>query len=153
MPASYATTSIARGPGHDPPVDPPCIRFEDVHFGYEGRDSVLRGVDIDIQAGKTVAFVGPSGCGKSTLLRLLFRFYDADKGKITVDGVDVRDLDVGDLRRSIAVVPQETPLFNSSIKHNIHYGNLDADFSAVQRAAEAANLGPLLLTLPTAMKH
>ena len=79
---------------------------------------------------------------------LFFRFYDADKGKITVDGVDVRDLDVGDLRRSIAVVPQETPLFNSSIKHNIHYGNLDSDFSDVQRAAEAANLGPLLLTLP-----
>ena len=148
VPASYASTALARGPGHDPPVDPPCIRFEDVHFGYEGRESVLRGVDIDIQAGTTVAFVGPSGCGKSTLLRLLFRFYDADKGKITVDGVDVKDLDVGDLRRSIAVVPQETPLFNSSIKHNIHYGNLDSDFSDVQRAAEAANLGPLLLTLP-----
>merc|ERR1719198_2041973 len=62
VPASYSSTSLARGPGHDPPVDPPCIRFEDVHFGYEGRDSVLRGVDIDIQAGKTVAFVGPSGC-------------------------------------------------------------------------------------------
>jgi ABC-type transport system involved in Fe-S cluster assembly fused permease/ATPase subunit len=81
-------------------------------------------------------------------LRLLFRFYDADSGKITVDGVDVKDLDVGDLRRSIAVVPQETPLFNDTIRHNIHYGNLDSDFSAVQGAAEAANLGPLLLSLP-----
>jgi ABC-type transport system involved in Fe-S cluster assembly fused permease/ATPase subunit len=148
VPASYSSSDVSRGVGYDPPVDPPSIRFEDVHFGYEGRDQVLRGIDVEIQAGKTVAFVGPSGCGKSTLLRLLFRFYDADSGKITVDGVDVKDLDVGDLRRSIAVVPQETPLFNDTIRHNIHYGNLDSDFSAVQGAAEAANLGPLLLSLP-----
>ncbi|KAK0713626.1 P-loop containing nucleoside triphosphate hydrolase protein [Lasiosphaeria miniovina] len=116
------------------------IRFEDVTFGYyEGRP-ILRNLSVTIPAGKKVAVVGPSGCGKSTLLRLLFRSYDVQSGRISVDGQDLRDVTLDSLRRAIGVVPQDTPLFNETVEHNIRYGNLDAPRAAVVAAARRAHI-------------
>ncbi|KAJ8613956.1 hypothetical protein CTAYLR_008790 [Chrysophaeum taylorii] len=127
---------------------PPTLAFEDVRFGY-GDARVLRGVSFEVPAGSTVAIVGSSGCGKSTLLRLLVRFYDVTGGRISLDGTDVRDVPIDELRRAVGVVPQETSLFNNSIFHNIHYGNLDAPVSRVYEAARAAAVHDAIAALPS----
>jgi ATP-binding cassette, subfamily B (MDR/TAP), member 7 len=124
------------------------IRFENVNFGYLADRQILKNLSLTIPAGKKVAIVGPSGCGKSTILRLLFRFYDAQSGKILIDGQDIRDLSLDSLRESIGVVPQDTPLFNNTIEHNIRYGRLDATSEEVKDAARRARIADLIERLP-----
>lgn len=115
------------------------ITFKDVHFGYEPDREVLSGIEIDIQAGQTFALVGPSGAGKTTMLNLIPRFYDVNMGKILVDGHDIRDLKVKNLRGFISLVPQEVHLFGGSILDNIRYGKLEASMEEVEQAAKDAN--------------
>ncbi|KAK3935728.1 iron-sulfur clusters transporter ATM1, mitochondrial [Diplogelasinospora grovesii] len=116
------------------------IRFENVTFGYREDSPILKNLSFTIPAGKKVAIVGPSGCGKSTLLRLLFRSYDVQSGRILIDDQDIRDVQLESLRRAIGVVPQDTPLFNDTVEHNIRYGNLDAPHSQVIAAAKRAHI-------------
>uniref|UniRef100_UPI0013DCDCFD ATP-binding cassette domain-containing protein n=1 Tax=Stenotrophomonas maltophilia TaxID=40324 RepID=UPI0013DCDCFD len=92
---------------------------------------ILKGVSFEVPAGKTVAIVGPSGAGKSTISRLLFRFYEISGGRITIDGQDIRDVTQGSLRQAIGMVPQDTVLFNDTIRYNIRYGRWDADDAEV----------------------
>ncbi len=116
------------------------IHLEDVSFNYaEGSLPVLSGINLRVQPGEVMAIVGPSGSGKSTLVNLIPRFYDVTAGRITVDGFDIRDVDLPSLRSQIGIVPQETLLFSGTIADNIRYGNLDAPMEAVIEAAQAAN--------------
>nr|CDP29745.1 Putative iron-sulfur clusters transporter [Podospora anserina S mat+] len=116
------------------------IKFEDVNFGYYEDRPILRNLSLTIPAGKKVAVVGPSGCGKSTLLRLLFRSYDAQSGRILIDDQDIKDVTLESLRKSIGVVPQDTPLFNDTVELNIRYGNMDAPAEDVFAAAQRAHI-------------
>jgi subfamily B ATP-binding cassette protein MsbA len=115
-----------------------AVRYENVGFAYE-RTPVLHGVDLEIPAGSVVALVGPSGAGKSTIADLLPRFYEVSSGRITLDGVDIRDIRVDSLRRLVAVVTQQTFLFNDTVLANIAYGHTDVDRARVEEAARAAN--------------
>jgi ABC transporter ATM len=124
------------------------IKFENVTFGYRPDRPILKNLNLTIPAGKKVAIVGPSGCGKSTILRLLFRYYDAQEGRILIDGQDIRDVSLDSLRRAIGVVPQDTPLFNNTIQHNIHYGNLDATQEQVIEAARRARIDESISRFP-----
>lgn len=124
------------------------IRFENVSFGYHKDRPILKNLNLTIPAGKRVAIVGPSGCGKSTILRLLFRFYDVQEGRILIDGQDIKDVTVETLRKAIGVVPQDTPLFNNTIEHNIRYGNLDATAEEVRTAARRAQIDEIVQSLP-----
>ncbi|EEA23981.1 ABC iron exporter Atm1, putative [Talaromyces marneffei ATCC 18224] len=128
------------------------IRFENVTFGYHPDRPILKNASFTIPAGAKFAVVGPSGCGKSTILRLLFRFYDVQEGRILIDGQDVRDVTLESLRKSIGVVPQDMPLFNDTIEHNIRYGRIDATSEEVQKAAERAHLHELIKRLPDGYK-
>ncbi|KAK3953842.1 P-loop containing nucleoside triphosphate hydrolase protein [Pseudoneurospora amorphoporcata] len=116
------------------------IKFQNVTFGYHPESPILRDLSLTIPAGKKVAIVGPSGCGKSTLLRLLFRSYDVQKGTISIDNQDIRSVTLDSLRRAIGVVPQDTPLFNDTVEHNIRYGNLSASPEQVVEAAKRAHI-------------
>ena len=124
------------------------VRFDDVHFAYDPKRSILRGVSFEIPAGETVAVVGSSGAGKSTLARLLFRFYDVSGGSITIDGQDIRSVTQESLRAAIGIVPQDTVLFNDTIRYNIAYGRPDADDAGIEAAARAAQLDGLIERLP-----
>lgn len=124
------------------------IKFENVNFGYRPERPILRNINLTIPAGKKVAIVGPSGCGKSTILRLLFRSYDVQSGRILIDGQDIRDVQIESLRKAIGVVPQDTPLFNDTIGHNIHYGDLEASSEKVEAAAKRAKVHDLIQRLP-----
>ena len=124
------------------------IKFENVTFGYRPDRPIIKNLSLTIPAGKKVAIVGPSGCGKSTILRLLFRYYDAQEGRILIDGQDIRDVSLESLRRAIGVVPQDTPLFNNTIKHNIHYGNLEATEEQVHEAARRAHIHDTISSFP-----
>ena len=124
------------------------IKFENVTFGYHPERPILRNLSLTIPAGQKVAIVGPSGCGKSTILRLLFRFYDVQEGRISIDGQDIRDVSLESLRKSIGVVPQDTPLFNNTIEHNIRYGNMMATTEQVRKAAERAKIDEIIKSLP-----
>ena len=124
------------------------IRFENVTFGYHPDRPILRDLNLTIPAGRKVAVVGPSGCGKSTLLRLLFRFYDVQAGRILIDGQDIRDVRLESLRKAIGVVPQDTPLFNNTIEHNIRYGNIEASTEDVKRAARRAQVDGIVQSMP-----
>ncbi|ROT37982.1 iron-sulfur clusters transporter atm1 [Sodiomyces alkalinus F11] len=124
------------------------IKFENVTFGYHPDRPILRNLCLTIPAGKKVAVVGPSGCGKSTLLRLLFRYYDAQSGRISIDGQDIKSVKLDSLRESIGVVPQDTPLFNDTIEHNIRYGNLSAPKDRVIAAAQRAHIHEIVQSFP-----
>ena len=125
-----------------------AIRFDDVHFYYDADRPILKGISFQVPQGKTIAVVGPSGAGKSTISRLLFRFYDVQEGAITIDGQDVRDVTQKSLRDAIGMVPQDTVLFNDTLAYNIHYGRIDATEDEVMKAAEMAQIGDFIETLP-----
>ncbi|MGI6364757.1 MAG: ABC transporter ATP-binding protein [Bacillota bacterium] len=125
-----------------------AVRFEDVHFGYEEGKPLYNGLNIDVQPGQTVAIVGPTGAGKTTLVNLLMRFYDVEAGRITVDGVDIREMKRADLRTIFAMVLQDTWLFNGTIRENIAYGRPGAREVEIIRAAEAAHADHFIRTLP-----
>lgn len=124
------------------------IRFENVTFGYHPDRPILRNLNMTIPAGQKVAIVGPSGCGKSTLLRLLFRLYEVQDGSIFIDDQEIRNVTLPSLRKAIGVVPQDTPLFNNTIEHNIRYGNLEASSEQVERAAKRARIHEIVGGLP-----
>ena len=124
------------------------IRFENVQFSYEAARPILRGLSFDIAAGHTVAVVGPTGAGKSTISRLLFRFYDVTGGRILIDGQDIRDVTQASLRAAIGMVPQDTVLFNDTIRYNIRYGRWDASDAEVEEAARQAQIDGFIARSP-----
>jgi ATP-binding cassette subfamily B protein len=124
------------------------VVYEGIRFGYGAAEPVLDGVDLHIQAGQTVALVGPTGAGKSTMARLLARLYDVEEGRITIDGIDMRDIASHDLRRVVTLVPQEVFLFADSIRENIRYGNPSADDAQVIEAAQRAQAHAFISRLP-----
>jgi ATP-binding cassette subfamily B protein len=124
------------------------IRFEDVHFGYRPDREILKGISFTVPPGRMLAIVGPTGAGKSTISRLLFRFYDVTGGRVLVDGQDVRGLTQHSLRAAIGVVPQDTVLFNDTIRYNIAYGRPGATDAEIENAARLAQVHDFVTRLP-----
>lgn len=128
------------------------IRYEHVTFGYGPHRTILRDINLEIQAGETVAFVGPSGAGKTTICSLLPRFYEVDAGRITIDGQDIRDMTLASLRREIGIVQQDVFLFGGTIRENIAYGRLDATPAEIEDAARRAKLDAMIADLPDGLE-
>ena len=124
------------------------IEFRNVHFAYLPERPILKGISFSVEPGTKVAVVGPSGAGKSTLSRLLFRFYDVDKGGVFIDDVDVRDCTQQSLRKALGVVPQDTVMFNDTIRYNLAYAHPEADDKQVAEAVRRANLQSFIAQLP-----
>ncbi len=124
------------------------VRFEAVRFGYRPDRAILHGVDFTVPAGAKLAIVGPTGAGKSTISRLLFRFYDVTDGRILIDGQDIRDVTQASLRAAIGVVPQDTVLFNDTLRYNIAYGRPGASQADIERAARHAQVHDFIASLP-----
>ena len=140
---------IADAPGARPaPPLTGAIRFEGVGFGYDAERPVLDGIDIAVRPGETLAFVGPSGAGKTTLLALVPRFYEPDRGRITIDGIPLADMTLASLRSQIGIVGQDVFLFGGTLRDNIAYGRLGASEAEILRAAEQAQLAPMIAALP-----
>ncbi|MDE0780199.1 MAG: ABC transporter ATP-binding protein/permease [Alphaproteobacteria bacterium] len=140
---------VEDAPGSQPlVVADGVVRFEHVSFRYDPRKPILRDVDFEVPSGHTVAIVGASGAGKSTISRLLFRFYDVDDGRITIDGQDIRDVTQSSLRAAIGIVPQDTVLFNDSIFYNIQYGRPEASPAEVEEAARLAQVHDFVMAMP-----
>ena len=127
---------------------PPSVRFDHVEFAYDPDRAILHDVSFEIPAGKTVAVVGPSGSGKSTLARLLYRFYDVQGGRITINGHDLTSITQDSLRRAIGIVPQDTVLFNDTVAYNIAYGRPEASQDEVIQAAQAAHIHAFISATP-----
>ncbi|MGZ5074919.1 MAG: ABCB family ABC transporter ATP-binding protein/permease, partial [Usitatibacter sp.] len=125
-----------------------AIRFENVDFSYDGRRAILKDVSFSIPPGRKVAVVGTSGSGKSTLARLMFRFYDVDRGRITIDGQDIRDVTQASVRAALGVVPQDTVLFNDTIYYNVSYGRPGASREEIEDAARVAHIDQFIARLP-----
>ncbi len=128
------------GPGH--------IVFKNVSFAYDAERPILKDVSFEVKPGKTVAIVGPSGAGKSTISRLLFRFYDITGGSISIDGQNIEDVRQKTLRQAIGMVPQDTVLFNDTVRYNIRYGRPDATDAEVEEAARMAQIHDFVVSLP-----
>ncbi len=125
------------------------INFEKVHFAYgENQTEILSGLDFKVRVGEVVAFVGESGVGKSTAISLISGYYFPSQGRVLIDGVDTRKLNLTDLRKNIAVVPQEVALFNNTVKSNIGYGSFGAPFEEIEKAAKEAYADEFIKTLP-----
>jgi ATP-binding cassette subfamily B multidrug efflux pump len=124
------------------------IQFEDVEFAYEPDHPVLQGVSFVAEPGQTIALVGPTGAGKTTIVSLITRFYDVTAGRITLDGIDLRDLDPIDLRRQMGIIPQNSFLFSGSIRDNIRYGRLEATDAEIEHAARLARADDFIRRLP-----
>ncbi|MFD1333349.1 ABCB family ABC transporter ATP-binding protein/permease [Methylopila musalis] len=140
---------IADRPGAAPLQTPAgAIRFEAVDFSYDPERAILKDVSFEVRPGAKVAIVGPTGAGKSTISRLLFRFYDVTSGRVTIDGQDIRDVTQTSLRAAIGMVPQDTVLFNETIRYNIRYGRWDATDAEVERAAALAQIDGFIRSLP-----
>jgi ATP-binding cassette subfamily B protein len=131
---------LARPQGH--------VRFESVSFSYDAVSPVLEGIDIDARPGQVIALLGPTGSGKSTIVNLLPRFYDVTGGRITIDGIDIRDLTLASLRRAIGIVQQDVFLFSASIRDNIAYGAVEASQAQIEAAARAAHIHDYIMGLP-----
>ena len=125
-----------------------AIAFEHVSFAYDVERPILKDVSFNVPAGKTVAIVGPSGAGKSTISRLLYRFYDVTAGRIIIDGQDIATVQQESLRRAIGMVPQDTVLFNDTVRYNIRYGRPDATDAQVEDAAQMSQIHGFVLSLP-----
>ena len=124
------------------------IKFDNVVFAYDPERIVLKGISFTVPAGKTVAVVGPSGAGKSTISRILYRFYDIQSGTVTIDGQDIRDITQASLRAAIGIVPQDTVLFNDTVKYNIAYGRIGANEADIKEAARLAQIDKFIVELP-----
>ena len=131
---------LARPQGH--------VCFENVSFSYDAVSPVLEGIDIDARPGQVIALLGPTGSGKSTIVNLLPRFYDVTGGRITIDGIDIRDLTLASLRRAIGIVQQDVFLFSASIRDNIAYGAVEASQAQIEAAARAAHIHDYIMSLP-----
>jgi ATP-binding cassette, subfamily B, heavy metal transporter len=125
-----------------------AIAFEDVSFAYDAERPIIKGLSFKVPAGHTVAIVGPSGAGKSTISRLLYRFYEVTGGKITIDGQNIAEVTQKSLRASIGMVPQDTVLFNDTIRYNIRYGRPGASDAEVEAAAKMAQIHKFIMSLP-----
>ncbi len=126
------------------------IELENVSFGYDSGENSIEGLNLNVEAGQMIGLVGPSGSGKSTLVSLITRFYDVKEGAVKIDGHDVREVDLKDLRANISVVPQEAYLFHGTIRDNIAYGRPDASFEDVMNAAHGANAHDFIMRLSDA---
>jgi len=124
------------------------VRFHDVTFSYDGQVDVLKNVNLFAKPGQKIAFVGSTGAGKTTITNLINRFYDVQKGSITYDGIDVKEIKKDDLRRSLSMVLQDTHLFTGSVRENIRYGRLDATDEEIVEAAKLANAHSFIKHLP-----
>jgi len=148
-------TEVKDVPGaKDLEVTDGVIEFRDVVFSYDGKNEAIQGLSFVLDPKSSAALVGESGAGKSSVLRLLYRFYDIKSGQILIDGQDIRKVTQRSLRRAIGIVPQEPSLFNTSIRHNIHYGNTEeATDEAIQAAAMAAQIWDRIQTFPKGMQE
>ena len=124
------------------------VQFDNVHFAYDPERKILQGLSFEVPAGKTIAIVGPSGAGKSTISRLLFRLYEVSGGRILIDGQDIRDVTQRSLRAAIGMVPQDTVLFNDTIRYNIRYGRWEATDAEVEDAAKLAQIDAFIRRSP-----
>ncbi|HEX6987949.1 MAG TPA: ABC transporter ATP-binding protein [Bacillota bacterium] len=132
--------ALGRARGH--------VRFERVSFAYDGRNPVLEGIDLDAPPGSTIALIGTTGSGKSSLVSLIPRFYDVTRGRVTVDGHDVRDLELASLRRNVGFVLQETFLFSATVRENIAYGRPEASLDEIMAAARRAQAHEFIMAMP-----
>ncbi len=137
---SPGATELARVEGH--------VRFEDVSFSYDAVSPVLRGIDIEAKPGEIVALLGPTGSGKTTVVNLMPRFYDVTAGRITIDGIDIRDVTLASLRRNFSIVQQDVFLFSATMRENIAYGVVDASQEDIERVAKAARIHEFIVSQP-----